>query len=404
MSTEQVMQTTVKDKLQDAWHEFFYANEGHKLYDRTLVILCGCLLVIGLLMVVSASMPVASKLYDNPLHFAIRHIFYIVLSGIVITVAVQVPMQWWKDKNPYLLLLAFALLVLVLLIGKTVNGSTRWLALGPINIQAAEPAKLFFFCYLAGYLVRKEQEVKENIKGFIKPLAVFFFLALLLLLQPDLGTVIVMFMTTVGLLFLAGSKLVQFFGLFMAGCSAVVALILLEPYRLRRVTSFLDPWSDPFGSGYQLTQSLMAYGRGDWFGMGLGNSIQKMHFLPEAHTDFVFAVLAEETGFIGVLTVIVIMFLLVGKILALGNRAMKSERLFEGYFAFAIGIWMSFQTFVNIGASAGMLPTKGLTLPLVSYGGSSLLVMSLALAAILRIDYELRIEKVQATRKRKGSK
>ncbi|WP_111977008.1 cell division protein FtsW [Algibacillus agarilyticus] len=390
--------------MSELGNNVFGKGQDHALYDRTLVILCCILLATGLLMVASASIPVASKLYDNPLHFAIRHIVYLVLGFITFMAVIQIPMSWWKKYNPYLLMVAFGLLVAVLLVGKTVNGSTRWLALGPLNIQAAEPAKLFFFVYLAGYLVRRETEVKANIRGFIKPLCVMFALAMLLLLQPDLGTVVVMFATTIGLLFLAGAKLVQFFGLFIMGCCAVVVLILSAEYRVRRVTSFLDPWSDPFGSGYQLTQSLMAYGRGDWFGMGLGNSIQKLHFLPEAHTDFVFAVLAEETGFVGVFLIVGIVFWLVGKILTLGKRALVAEKQFEGYFAYAMAIWISFQAAVNIGASAGMLPTKGLTLPLVSYGGSSLLVMSVAIAAVMRIDYELRLESIQATRSSKPKK
>jgi cell division protein FtsW len=299
--------------------------------------------------------------------------------------------------------LAIALLVAVLLVGRNVNGRTRWLALGPITIQAAEPAKLFLFTYLAGYLVRRYEEVTENLKGFVKPLVVFFVLALLLLLQPDLGTVVVMLVTTIGLLFLAGAKLWQFFALVFVGLMAVVALIVFEEYRMRRITSFLDPWADPFGSGYQLTQSLMAYGRGDWFGQGLGNSLQKLEFLPEAHTDFIVAILAEELGFVGVLCVLALILVLVIKALRIGNQALSRKRPFEGFLAYAIGIWFSFQTAINVGASAGILPTKGLTLPLVSYGGSSLIVMMVATAILLRIDFEMRVDGVQALSK-KGAK
>ncbi|MEC8785717.1 MAG: FtsW/RodA/SpoVE family cell cycle protein, partial [Pseudomonadota bacterium] len=248
----------------------------------------------------------------------------------------------------------------------------------------------------AGYLVRRYEEVTENLKGFIKPLVVFFALAMLLLLQPDLGTVVVMFATTIGLLFLAGARLWQFFALVFAGILAVVALIVFEEYRMKRVTSFLDPWADPFGAGYQLTQSLMAYGRGNWFGQGLGNSLQKLEFLPEAHTDFVMAILAEELGFVGVLAVLGLILWMVLRALSIGNKALEKGRAFDGYMAYSIGIWFSFQTAVNIGASAGILPTKGLTLPLVSYGGSSLIIMSVAVAILLRIDFELRVDGVQA--------
>lgn len=365
-------------------------------YDTSLVMVALALMSIGLIIVTSASMPVASHLYDNPFYFAIRHGIYLIAATIVAMIVMQLPMQFWRVTNPYLLLAAIGLLLAVLVIGRNVNGSTRWLVVGPITVQAAEPAKLFFFCYLAGYLVRRYEEVTENLKGFIKPLVVFFVLAILLLMQPDLGTVVVMFATTIGLLFLAGARLWQFFALVFVGLMAVVALIVFEEYRLKRVTSFLDPWADPFGSGYQLTQSLMAYGRGNWFGQGLGNSLQKLEFLPEAHTDFVMAILAEELGFVGVMAVLLLVFYMVLRALQIGNAALRKERPFDAYLAYSIGIWFSFQTAVNIGASAGILPTKGLTLPLVSYGGSSLIIMAIAVALLLRIDFELRVDGVQA--------
>ena len=368
-------------------------------YDHSLVLLAITLLSIGLVVVTSASMSVADRLFGNPFHFAIRHSIYIVLAMISAMVVMQIPMRWWCKSNVWLLLLTVVLLIAVLVIGRSVNGSTRWLVIGPITIQAAEPAKLFFFCYLAGYLVRRHEEVTANIKGFFKPLAVFFALALLLLLQPDLGTVVVMLFTTISLLFLAGAKLWQFFGLAIAGTSALVLLIVFEEYRVRRITSFLDPWADPFGSGYQLTQSLMAYGRGDIFGQGLGNSLQKLEYLPEAHTDFIMAILAEELGFFGVLTVLVIMLVIVMKAMIMGNLALRKERPFEAYLAYSIGIWFSLQTAVNVGASAGVLPTKGLTFPLLSYGGSSLIIMSVAVAILVRIDFEMRVDGIQAIKR-----
>lgn len=368
-------------------------------YDHSLLLLAIALLSIGLVVVTSASMPVADRLHGNPFHFAIRHGIYIVLAVFAAMIVMQIPMRWWRMSNVWLLLFAVILLIAVLIVGRTVNGSTRWLVVGPITIQAAEPAKLFFFCYLAGYLVRRYEEVTENIKGFIKPLVVFFALALLLLLQPDLGTVVVMLFTTIALLFLAGAKLWQFFSLAIAGTLAVVLLIVFEEYRVRRITSFLDPWADPFGSGYQLTQSLMAYGRGDVFGQGLGNSLQKLEYLPEAHTDFIMAILAEELGFSGVLAVLVIMLVIVIKAMAMGNLALRKERPFDGYLAYSIGIWFSLQTAVNVGASAGILPTKGLTFPLLSYGGSSLIIMSIAVAILVRIDFEMRVDGIQAINK-----
>lgn len=368
-------------------------------YDVMLVVIAFALFAIGFVIVTSASIPIATRLHDNPFYFSIRHSIYIGLSLTVAMIVVNIPMQFWRKTNPWLLLLAVLLLIAVLLIGNSVNGSKRWISVGPITIQAAEPAKLFFFCYLAGYLVRRKNEVAEQFQGFFKPLLVFFVLALLLLIQPDLGTVVVMFVTTIALLFLAGAKLWQFFAMFFTGLAAVVVLIVMSEYRMRRITAFLDPWADPFGSGYQLTQSLMAFGRGSWFGQGLGNSVQKLEFLPEAHTDFIAAILAEELGFIGVIFVLTLILMMVIKALKIGHAAMLQEKSYDAFLAFAIGIWFSFQTAINIGASSGVLPTKGLTLPLVSYGGSSLIVMSIAVAILIRIDFELRVDGVQAIKK-----
>ncbi|GLX81603.1 putative lipid II flippase FtsW [Thalassotalea eurytherma] len=368
-------------------------------FDRQYLLLAVAMYTIGLIMVASSSMPVAERLFDNPFHFVVRHGVYICLSIFIGALALMVPMSEWQKYSGYMLLAAIVLLVVVLVAGRTVNGSQRWIVLGPITIQAAEPAKLFFFAYLAAYLVRRREEVMENIKGFAKPLIVFGLLAFLLLMQPDLGTVIVMFVTTFGLLFLAGAKLWQFIAIAAVGVMAITALAVFEEYRWRRITSFLDPWADPFGSGYQLTQSLMAYGRGELTGQGLGNSIQKLEYLPEAHTDFVMAVLAEEFGFIGVAIVLFLSLWLVFKALYLGRKAISKEKYFEGFFAFSIGIWMSFQTAVNIGASAGIVPTKGLTMPLISYGGSSMIIMTLAFVVLIRIDHEIRLQSIQATSK-----
>jgi len=366
-------------------------------FDRGFIFIGFILYMIGLVMVASSSMPVAERLFNDPFHFVTRHLIYIMLSLCVAIVILQIPMTLWQKHSSSLLLLGLALLVVVLLIGRTVNGSTRWIVLGPITVQAAEPAKLFFFCYLAAYLVRRRDEVIENWRGFAKPLIVFGLLAFLLLRQPDLGTVIVMFVTTFGLLFLAGAKLWQFVSIAGVGLAAIGALAYFSPYRWARVTGFLDPWKDPFGSGYQLTQSLMAYGRGEVFGQGLGNSIQKLEYLPEAHTDFVMAVLAEEFGFIGISVVLILSMTLVIKALLLGRKAISKEKFFEGFFAYAIGIWMCFQAGVNIGASAGIVPTKGLTMPLISYGGSSMIVMTVALMILVRIDHEIRLQSIQAT-------
>lgn len=374
-------------------------DKSRSLYNVNLILTCVMLLSIGFVIITSASMPIAERMYSNPYHFALRHGIYIMVASAASLVTLNIPMHFWRRLNPYLMLGALALLVAVLFLGRNVNGSTRWLAIGPITIQAAEPAKLFFFLYLAGYLVRRYEEVNESIQGFFKPLIVYACFAWLLLLQPDLGTVIVMFTTTLALLFLAGAKLWQFFGLIFTGVSSIVFLIVFSEYRRNRIIGFLDPWADPYGTGYQLTQSLMAFGRGSWFGQGLGNSLQKLEFLPEAHTDFIMAILAEELGYLGVLIVLLLLFYIIVTALRTGSTCLHNQRPFEAFTAYAIGIWFCLQTAVNIGASTGMLPTKGLTLPLVSYGGSSMIIMAIAMAILMRIDFELRVDGVHAIRK-----
>lgn len=373
-------------------------SDTGRLYDRQLLLLTVGLLCLGIVMVASASIAESMSLHHHPFIFVKRQAVSVFVSLIAMAVTVQCPVELWKKHNAKFLLVAIVALLLVLFVGRSINGSSRWLGFGPLNIQPAEFAKLALFAYLSGYLVRRNQEIRENLKGFLKPLAVLFILALLILAQPDLGTVVVMFVATIGMLFIAGAQLIQFFGLIVTGSLSVAMLIVAEPYRVRRVTSFLNPWQDPFGSGYQLTQSLMAFGRGQWFGEGLGNSVLKLEYLPEAHTDFVMAILAEELGFIGVCIVLGLFAWLSYKAIAIGRRALQSDQPFEGYLACGIGIWIAFQSAVNIGAASGMLPTKGLTLPLVSYGGSSLLVVSIVIGLLLRIDFEWRQANQQAHR------
>ncbi|MGL4614925.1 MAG: cell division protein FtsW [Shewanella sp.] len=373
---------------------------GVQLYDRALLTSVLILIGFGFVMVMSASMPEAQKLTGNPFHFMIRHLGYLFGCVGIAIIVLRIDMHTWQRISPMMLMVVGLMLFAVLLVGTTVNGATRWLSIGPIRIQVAELAKFSFSIYMAGYLVRRHHELRENAKGFLKLLVVLGFYALLILLQPDLGTVVVLFVGTIGLLFLAGARLFDFFALIIVGVLAFIALVLLEPYRVRRVTSFMDPWQDPFGSGYQLTQSLMAYGRGDWFGQGLGNSIQKLEYLPEAHTDFIFAVIGEELGFVGIIAVLGLLLFVALRAIRLGNLCLVMDKAFEGYLAYAIGIWICFQTVVNVGASIGMLPTKGLTLPFVSYGGSSLWVMTAAAMILLRIDYERRMSLVQAVQGR----
>ncbi|MCP1105894.1 cell division protein FtsW [Serratia marcescens] len=370
------------------------------LYDRTLLWLTFGLAIIGFVMVTSASMPIGQRLADDPFLFAKRDALYLGLAFGLSLVTLRVPMEVWQRYSNVMLLMSIVMLLIVLVVGSSVNGASRWIALGPLRIQPAELSKLSLFCYLASYLVRKVEEVRSNFWGFCKPMGVMVVLAVLLLAQPDLGTVVVLFITTLAMLFLAGAKMWQFLAIIGSGVFAVVLLIIAEPYRMRRVTSFWNPWADPFGSGYQLTQSLMAFGRGEFWGQGLGNSVQKLEYLPEAHTDFIFSILGEELGYIGVVLALLMVFFVAFRAMSIGRRALEIDQRFSGFLACAIGVWFSFQALVNVGAAAGMLPTKGLTLPLISYGGSSLLIMSTAIVLLLRIDYETRLTKAQAFVKR----
>ncbi|AWK14654.1 cell division protein FtsW [Candidatus Fukatsuia symbiotica] len=366
------------------------------LYDRILVWLSFGLAIIGLVMVTSASMPIGQRLANDPFLFAKRDAFYLTLAFAMSLVTLRIPLLIWQRYSNIILLVTTMLLVMVLFVGSSVNGASRWITMGPLRIQPAELSKLALFCYLSGYLVRKAPEVRRNFWGFCKPMGVMVALAVLLLAQPDLGTVVVLFITTLAMLFLAGAKLWQFLAIIGCGIFAVALLIIAEPYRISRVTSFWDPWSDPFGSGYQLTQSLMAFGRGELWGQGLGNSVQKMAYLPEAHTDFIFSILAEELGYSGVALTLLMVFFVALRAMSIGHRALKADQQFAGFLACSIGIWFSSQTLINVGAAAGILPTKGLTLPLISYGGSSLLIMSTAIVLLLRIDFETRLAKAQA--------
>ncbi|MFZ4833503.1 cell division protein FtsW [Rouxiella sp. Mn2063] len=366
------------------------------LYDRTLLWLTMGLAIIGFVMVTSASMPIGQRMADDPFMFAKRDAIYLGLAFGLSMVTLRVPMAFWQRYSNVLLLISVVMLLVVLVVGSSINGASRWIAFGPLRIQPAEFSKLSLFCYLASYLVRKVDEVRSNFWGFCKPMGVMVVLAVLLLAQPDLGTVVVLFVTTLAMLFLAGAKLWQFLAIIGSGIFAVCLLIVAEPYRMRRVTSFWNPWADPFGSGYQLTQSLMAFGRGEFWGQGLGNSVQKLEYLPEAHTDFIFSILGEELGYFGVVLSLLMVFFVAFRAMSIGRRALELDQRFSGFLACSIGVWFSFQALVNVGAAAGMLPTKGLTLPLISYGGSSLLIMSTALVLLLRIDFETRLAKAQA--------
>ena len=345
---------------------------------------------IGFIMVSSASMDISERLMGNPFHFLQRHLIYLTMALLFASLAYQVSLNVWKKSGVFLLAFAYVLLVLVLIpgIGKNVNGSTRWISLGLITVQVSEVAKVCVLAYVAGYLVRRNSEVREKFWGFIKPVLVLSVMIVLLLKEPDFGAVVVIMSAVFGMLFLAGVKFSQYVLALSASLCAGAAMIFSSEYRMNRLIAYLDPWSDQFGAGYQLVQSLIAFGRGDLTGVGLGNSIQKLSYLPEAHTDFVFAVLAEEFGLIGNLFVISLYLFMVVVILLIGRAAEKAKVLFGAYMAYGLGIMIGLQAFVNIGVSSGLLPTKGLTLPLMSYGGSSLIVSAVIIAIILRVNKE----------------
>lgn len=375
-------------------------------YDRSLLVLVFALMGIGLVIVASASMPEGIALSDDPFRFFKRHLIYIIICLILLAIVVSIPTLHWHKYTPFLLFASIGALLAVLMVGTEVNGSFRWLRLGPLNIQPSEFAKLAVVLFLSSYLIRRQKEVIDTIKGFIKPLVVLALLATLLLMQPDLGSTVVIVVIMMGMLFIANARMISFVGIAVALLSVITVLIVTSPYRMARVFGFLDPWADPFGRSYQLTQSLMAFGRGGWFGEGLGNSVQKLEYLPEAHTDFIMAILAEELGFVGVSIVIILEFILVYKAFSIGKRALQKNLVFPGYVAIGIAIWFAFQTAVNVGAASGIAPTKGLTLPLISYGGSSLITIAIAVGLILRIDFETRLhfgnEKNKTKRKRRS--
>ncbi|VFP78745.1 Probable peptidoglycan glycosyltransferase FtsW [Candidatus Erwinia haradaeae] len=361
------------------------------LYDRTLLWLIFGLVIIGFVMVTSASMAIGHRLSGDPFFFVKREALYILLALTVAQITLRIPMKLWQKYSNKMLLIAIILLLIVLILGRSANGASRWIIIGPIGIQPAEISKLSLFCYLSDYLVRKIDEVRNNFWGFWKPMSVLLILATLLLAQPDLGTIVIMFVISLVMLFISGAKLWHFLLIIGPSISTVTLLILEKPYRMRRVSSVWNPWMDPFGNGYQLTQSLMAFGRGQIWGQGLGNSVQKLEYLPAAHTDFIVSIIGEELGYIGVFIVLLMIFSISFRAVQIGQSALKLNQQFSGFLACAIGVWFSFQTLINVGAAVGILPTKGLTLPLISYGGSSLIIMSIAMTCLLRIDHETRL-------------
>jgi len=369
-------------------------KQQNYLFDPVILGITISLIAIGLIMVASSSISIADRMNGEPFYYFYRQLLAVFLGLGLGSVVFFTPMSLWSKYADTLLIISLVMLVLVLIpgIGKIVNGSSRWISLGVFNLQVSEVIKLFSIIYLASYIVKKKQDITVDYKQFLPPLVLLCIMALLLLLEPDLGAVVVIFATALGMFFIAGVPLLAFASLIVLAVIATGLLIYFEPYRMERFQVFTNPWADPFDSGFQLTQSLMAFGRGDWVGEGLGNSVQKLFYLPEAHTDFIFAIIAEELGMIGVILIILLFLVLILRLFSLAKKSFNSEKIFESFLMFGAGIWISIQAFINIGVNMGVLPTKGLTLPFISYGGSSVLVMCITIALVLRAEYETRCE------------
>ena len=374
-------------------------SKMHQLYERitpkipaeitvrnTLIFCVLALLCIGTVMVASASMPYAERSHEAPFHYVIRHAISIGVAAVAALITYRVALEHWF-KNTFLLWIGTILLLgIVLVAGTEVNGSTRWIRIGGFTLQATEVAKVVMTIFTADYVVRRSEEVRNNIKGLARLALVMVLTVGLIILEPDLGATVVIVASMLGVFFLAGAPMIQFSFAFGAILIAFVGLIIFEPYRFERLMSFSNPWADPLGAGYQLSNALMAFGRGEWFGVGLGHSIQKMSYLPEAHTDFMLAILGEEFGFFGIATVLALSFTLLVCCISIGHRALKNNYLRAGYLAYGISIIFLLQILVNAGMNMGMLPTKGLTLPFISYGGSSLIMCAVVISLVLKID------------------
>jgi len=370
--------------------------------DPVLMTIALTLLLGGFVILASASISISDNVTGNPFFYLQRQMLAAAIGTVAGGICLFVPMQVWRSLGPLMLFTGIALLVVVLIpgVGYEVNGSTRWVRIGFMNLQVSEPARLCMLLYLAGYLVRRNKALREEFTGFLRPMLVLTLACVLLLKEPDFGAALVLLATALVMLFVAGARIRDFLLFFSAAVLAMAALAITSPYRMQRLTAFLDPWADPYNSGFQLTQSLIAIGRGEWFGVGLGDSVQKLFYLPEAHTDFVFAVYAEEFGLAGSVVLITLFAALLWRVFRLGMRAARAERFFEAYIAVGLGTWLGLQAFIHVGVNMGLLPTKGLTLPLISYGRSSLIITMICIGLLLRIHHELAVDATPVNRKR----
>nr|WP_174506916.1 putative lipid II flippase FtsW [Acinetobacter sp. Marseille-Q1620] len=378
-------QTTI-GKVNDAYNKYAPKLPAEITARNTLIFCVVCLLIIGSIMVASASMPYAEHMHQNPFHYLIRHGLSIVIAALAAAFTYRVPLEKWFNNTFPLWILTMFLLVIALAVGTEVNGSTRWIKIGGFTLQPTEVAKVMMAIFTADYVVRRAKEVRNSWSGLVRLGVVMLFTVGLIIAEPDLGATVVIGLMMLGVFFLAGAPPIQFLFFFGASISAIGLLILFEPYRLKRALSFTDPWADPLGTGYQLSNALMAFGRGEWFGTGLGHSVQKLSYLPEAHTDFMLAVLGEEFGFFGIATVLTLSFLMLACCVKIGHRALKNQYLRAGYLAYGISIIFLMQILVNAGMNMGLMPTKGLTLPFISYGGTSLMMCAVMISLVLKID------------------
>ncbi|HUH00207.1 MAG TPA: putative lipid II flippase FtsW [Gammaproteobacteria bacterium] len=364
------------------------------------------LALLGAVMVASASITMADRVFGQPFYYLLRQLMYLGAGGLAAACCMLLPLRAWEQASPLLLAAAGLLLAAVFVpgLGYEVNGATRWLRVGPFNLQAAEPARLLLVIYLCSYVARRRDALEAGFKGLLFPLVIVTAAGTMLMLQPDFGATVVLFATAIGVLFVGGMRLGYLLLMGVAGFASLAALVLTSEYRMRRLTAFLDPWADPWNSGFQLTQSLIAIARGEWFGVGLGGSVQKLFYLPEAHTDFVFAVFAEEFGLLGVFVMIALFAVLLWRAYTISAAAAAAGRVFAACLAFGLATWIGLQAFINIAVNMGLLPTKGLTLPLVSYGGSSLLVTGASVGLLLRIHYELSADGYAGRRAARGRK
>ena len=362
--------------------------------DKLLLTSVVGIVILGLVMVASASIDISEKQFGSPFHFLVRQMIFLFVALVIARFILRTPMEKIAAFSPNIFMLGLVFLIIVLIphVGRSINGSSRWIGIGPIGLQVSEFAKLATILYLSGYLVRQNAQIQQHISGFIRPLCVLGLVVLLLLKEPDFGAAVVIISTAMAMMLLAGMR-IRYFILLLAAVAGVFTLLAVEsPYRLLRITSFMHPWVNQYGSGYQLTQALIAFGNGGFWGVGLGGSIQKLFYLPEAQTDFLFAVLSEELGLIGISCVFILYSLLVMRSLVIAKKAHYCGDHYSSFVAFGIGIWLGLQFLINVGVNAGVLPTKGLTLPLMSYGGSSLLIDICAIAILFRIDYETRLK------------